>query len=46
MCEKFGWLIFNKETLRFADYYAFGYTDGVDNNDNTPAVTVGKCTRF
>lgn len=34
----------SKETLRFIGYYMFGYVDGVDNNDNTPAILIGKCS--
>ena len=34
---------FNLENNRFL---LFGYFDGADNNENTPAVTGGTCTKI
>ena len=36
----------NTKTLRFLAVYPEGYTDGSDNNENTPGMTIGKCSRF
>ncbi len=43
-CDGLFTLRMNKETLRFLYSYFYGYTDGVDNNANTPALAIGKCT--
>ena len=40
----FGTLRFNKNNLRYIQTYTVGYTDGVNNNDNTPSITIGTCT--
>src|SRR5215470_7768529 len=37
---------FNLGTYRFLATYPYGYTDGRDNNDNTPSVEVGRCTKI
>jgi hypothetical protein len=37
---------FNLDTNRYMSFYYAGYTDGADNNDNTPAVTGGTCTKI
>jgi hypothetical protein len=37
---------FNLGTNRYMNVYAIGYTDGMDNNDNTPGVTGGVCTKI
>jgi hypothetical protein len=42
----FGELLFNKNTMRFLSTYMFGYLDGIDNNDNTPAISIGVCSPF
>ena len=34
---------FNKETLRFLMSNFVGFTDG-DSNENTPTITIGKCS--
>jgi hypothetical protein len=34
----------SKKTLRFMAVYLYGYVDGKDNNDNTPALYIGKCS--
>ena len=36
---------FNLINNRFASYYLQGYVDGVDNNNNAPAVSGGTCTK-
>ena len=41
-----GRLNVNLTNGRFLKSYTFGYTDGVDNNDNTPAISVGVCTKI
>ena len=46
-CVTFGGtLIFNYETLRYLETYTWGYTDGVDDVSDTPAITVGECTKI
>lgn len=40
----FGTVRFNKNNLRFVETYTFGYTDGKNNNDNTPSISIGTCT--
>lgn len=40
----FGEFLFNSKTKRYLKSYAVGYVDGNDNNNNTPAVTIGKCS--
>lgn len=37
---------FNLETNRFLSAYLRGFVDGEDNNDNTPAVSAGTCTKI
>ena len=37
---------FNLGTNRFLSIYRYGYTNGQDNNDNTPHVEVGTCTKI
>jgi hypothetical protein len=44
-CSGFGvyeWRL-NKNNMRFLLAYLAGYTNGADNNDDTPSVTIGKC---
>jgi hypothetical protein len=36
---------FNKKSLRLLLSYFVGFTDG-DNNDNTPTITIGKCSKL
>lgn len=44
-CWTFGGeLIFNPKTLRYIHTYLHGYISGEDNNDNTPTITIGKCS--
>lgn len=38
--------VFNLTNNRYLSVYAYGYTDGVENNDNTPGVTGGVCTKI
>jgi hypothetical protein len=42
----FGTLIFNMVTRRYLSSYLAGYTDGSDNNDNTPNIEIGVCTKL
>jgi hypothetical protein len=37
---------FDLNKLRYVEFYTAGFVDGIDNNDNTPAVTVGRCSKF
>ncbi len=39
-----GDLTLNLKTLRYIQILLYGYIDGVDSNDNTPAITIGKCS--
>jgi hypothetical protein len=41
-----GELKVNLTNGRFLKSYTFGYTDGVDNNENTPGIAIGVCTRI
>jgi hypothetical protein len=34
----------NKNTFRFIMTYRLGYLDGIDNDDNTPHIEIGKCS--
>lgn len=34
----------NVKSLRFIAVYPIGYIDGKDTNDNTPSMTIGKCS--
>jgi hypothetical protein len=44
-CNTFGGeLSLNTKNMRYMETYIFGYIDGQDNNDNTPAITIGKCS--
>jgi hypothetical protein len=36
----------NLGTMRYLEVYANGYIDGRDEEGNTPAITVGKCSRI
>lgn len=36
--------VFNRATLRYQEYYGFGYVDGGDSPENTPAIEIGKCS--
>ena len=38
--------VFNVNTGRFLQSYLAGYVDGEDNNDNTPYVAAGTCTKL
>ena len=38
--------VVNIKTLRFLRIYPLGYVSGQDNNDNTPSVSGGTCTRI
>lgn len=38
--------VIGTETNRFLMIYGFGYVDGKENNDNTPSVTGGTCTKI
>lgn len=41
-----GELFFSPETGRFIKTYTAGYWDGQDNNDNTPNITRGRCSKI
>ena len=45
-CEMYGEFIFNKDTMRFLNFYEFGYLDGIDDNNDNPSVAAGKCSPF
>lgn len=38
--------VVNFRTLRFQDYYGLGYVNGGDSADNTPSLTIGRCSPF
>lgn len=42
----FGQFFFSPESGRFIKTYTAGYWDGVDNNDNTPNITRGRCSKI
>ncbi len=48
-CQRFGgdwnWKM-NLENGRFMSTYVLGYLDGIDNNDNTPSIEIGTCSRI
>lgn len=46
-CMQFGgeWIM-HIENLRFLQSYVWGYVDGRDNNENTPNVEIGTCTKI
>lgn len=39
-------LRFNPVNLRFLEFYQYGFLDGKDNNDDTPAISGGTCTKI
>lgn len=41
-----GELFFSTESGRFIETYIRGYWDGKDNNNNTPTITRGRCSKF
>lgn len=41
-----GDLFFSPKSGRFIRIYAEGYWDGADNNDNTPNITRGRCSKI
>ena len=41
-----GRMTFNQATLRFAQYFTLGYTVGQDDDDLTPSITLGRCSRL
>lgn len=36
----------SRRTNRYLSIYPIGYINGIDNNDDTPAITAGTCTRI
>ncbi len=36
-------LVFGRTSLRYQRYYVGGYVAGVDNNDDTPFIEIGRC---
>jgi hypothetical protein len=45
-CEALERYIINLNTHRFLNSYEIGYVNGVDNNENNPAMSVGTCTKI
>ncbi len=46
-CNKIlGEFNFNIKTRRYISTYVAGYIDGSNNNDNTPAVEIGVCSKL
>lgn len=46
-CRAYGGpLTVNFNNLRFMSTYLYGFVDGMDNNENTPFIHVGKCTKI
>jgi len=43
-CFVTGDLTLNLKTLRFIQTYSYGYISGLDVNDDTPNITIGKCS--
>ena len=41
-----GQLYFSPKSGRFIKTYIAGYWDGKDNNENTPAITRGRCSKI
>jgi hypothetical protein len=39
-----GSMRFRRKSLRYIETYTIGYTSGIENNENTPAITIGTCT--
>ena len=39
-------LMMDTKTLRYQEFYSHGYVDGGDSTANTPAVTIGTCTKL
>lgn len=37
---------FNLISMRYMEAYESGFIDGEDNNDNTPSITIGYCSKF
>jgi hypothetical protein len=37
---------FDLDSNRFLATYLQGYTDGIDNNENTPSISAGTCTKI
>lgn len=37
---------FNPETLRYMEIYPVGYIDGQDQENDTPYIGVGKCSKI
>jgi len=38
--------IMNKKSLRYLKSHSNGYLDGIDSNDNTPYIEIGKCSQL
>lgn len=38
--------VFREDSLRFQEFYGFGYLDGRDEPGNTPAITIGVCSEI
>ena len=45
-CEGVANFKINTNTGRYMRVYPFGFIDGIDNNNNTPLIEIGKCSPF
>ena len=45
MHTSFGELRFDSSSLRYQETYFGNYWVGADENDNTPSITIGRCTK-
>jgi hypothetical protein len=43
-CEGFADFWMNRNNLRFQYVYPFGYVDGLDHAEDTPSISIGKCS--
>lgn len=47
VCGGLGYgLMMNTTTLRYQETYGLGYVDGTDDENNTPSMTIGTCTKL
>jgi hypothetical protein len=44
--EAYGEMRINLHNLRWLSFYPHGYVNGADNNDDTPGVTIGRCSKL
>jgi len=43
-CEGFAEFWMNRNNLRFQYVYRFGYVDNLDHAEDTPSISIGKCS--